>query len=147
MAKARRYLFLRAWAEGQVVGGCLVMILGGLAALAVFMSWPADLFALVPGEWRARLGLPAAALILLLSLVVGGALVLGGELLLLLRDIHRRLVRMDARDRRRVRDPERSAERRGAAARPISRRRERSVPAPAAAPPAIQGAPPAPPAP
>ncbi|PYN83033.1 MAG: hypothetical protein DMD96_03930 [Candidatus Rokuibacteriota bacterium] len=122
MAKARRYLFLRAWAEGQVVGGCLVMILGGLAALAVFMSWPADLFALVPGEWRARLGLPAAALILLLSLVVGGALVLGGELLLLLRDIHRRLVRMDARDRRRVRDPERSAERRDATARLIPRR-------------------------
>src|SRR5213083_2465625 len=116
MAKARRYLFLRAWAEGQVVGGCLVMILGGLAALAVFMSWPADLFALVPGEWRARLGLPAAALILLLSLV------LGGELLLLLRDIHRRLVRMDARDRRRVRDPERSAERRDATARLIPRR-------------------------
>src|SRR5439155_25142807 len=101
MAKARRYLFLRAWAESQVVGGCLVMILGGLAALAVFMSCPADLFALVPGEWRARLGLPAAALILLLSRRVRGARVLGGALLRLLLGIHRRFVRMVARAGRR----------------------------------------------
>lgn len=122
MAGAGRYRIVRAWARAQVVTGVLVMTLGGLAALAVFAAWPADLFALVPGSWRALLGPPAAVAVLLVANIVGGSLVLSGQRLLLLRDIHRHLARMDARDKRRALERDASPRPPDATARLLPRR-------------------------
>jgi len=121
MAGARGYRFVRAWAHVQIVAGLLVVIASGLAALSVFASWPADFFARVPSEWRAWL-VPAAPVILLLAIVLGGTLVLSGKVLLLLRDIHRHVARIDARASRRGLDPDRSTERQDATARLLPRR-------------------------
>jgi hypothetical protein len=121
MAGARRYRFVEAWGLLQIVVGCLVMLLGALAAIAILSPWQADVVARVPTEWRARLA-PAAIAGLLLAIVLGGSLVLSGQLLLLLRDIHSHLARLDARDRRRGRDSGLSAAQPNATSRLLPRR-------------------------
>ena len=121
MAGARRYRFVKAWGLLQIVVGCLVMLFGALAAIAVLSPWPADIVTRVPAEWRTRLA-PAAIAGLMLAIVLGGSLVLSGQLLLLLRDIHSHLARLDARDRRRGRDSGLSSTRQDATSRLLPRR-------------------------
>jgi len=121
MAGARRYRFVGAWGLVQIVVGFIVMLAAALAAFVVLSPWPTDIVARVPGEWRARIA-PAAIAGLLLAIVLGGSLVLSGQLLLLLRDIHRHVARLDRRDRRRGRDPGHSADRPDATSRLIPRR-------------------------
>ena len=121
MAGARRYRLVGAWGLAQITAGCLVMFVAALGAFAVLSPWPADIVSRVPAEWRTRLA-PAAIAGLLLAIVLGGSLVLSGQMLLLLRDIHRHAARLDRRDARRGRDPGRSADRPGATSRLLPRR-------------------------
>ena len=121
MAGARRYRLVRAWGLIQIVAGCLVVLVAALAAFAVLSPWPADIVSRVPAEWRTRLA-PAAIAGLLLAIVLGGSLVLSGQMLLLLRDIHRHVARVDRRDRRRGRDSDDPSDRRDSTSRLIPRR-------------------------
>jgi hypothetical protein len=121
MAGARRYRLLATWGVVQIVAGCLVMIAAALAVLAVLSPWPADLVAKVPSEWRTRFA-PAAVTGLLLAIVVGGSLVVSGQMLIVLRDIHRHAARLDRRDRRRGPDSTRATEGRDATSRLLPRR-------------------------
>ena len=121
MAGARRYRFVGAWALVQIVVGCLVMFAAALTAFVVLSPWPANIVARVPGEWRTRLA-PTAIVTVSLAIILGGSLVLSGQILLLLRDIHRHVARLDARDRRRGSDPGRSPDRRDATSRLLPRR-------------------------
>jgi hypothetical protein len=121
MAAARRYRLVGAWALIQIVAGCLMIFAGALAALAVLLPWPADIPSRVPAEWRSGLA-PAVTAAAVVAAIFGGSLVLSGQLLLLLRDIHRRVARLDARDARRGRDSARAPDRQGAASRLLPRR-------------------------
>jgi len=120
MAGARRYRLVGAWGLAQITAGCLVMFVAALGAFAVLSPWPADIVSRVPAEWRTRLA-PAAIAGLLLAIVLGGSLVLSGQMLLLLRDIHR-VARVDRRDRRRGRDSDDPSDRRDSTSRLIPRR-------------------------
>jgi hypothetical protein len=121
MAGARRYRFVGAWGLAQIMVGCLVILVASLAAFAVLSPWPADFVTSVPAEWRTRLA-PAAIAGLLLAIVLGGSLVVSGQMLLLLRDIHRHAARLDRRDRHRRHDSGRAADRQDATSRLIPRR-------------------------
>ena len=121
MAGARRYCLVGAWGHAQITAGCLVIFVAALAAFAVLSPWPADIVSRVPAEWRTRLA-PAAIAGLLLAIVLGGSLVLSGQMLLLLRDIHRHVARVDRRDRRRGRDSDDPSDRRDSTSRLIPRR-------------------------
>ncbi|PYN41970.1 MAG: hypothetical protein DME00_30220 [Candidatus Rokuibacteriota bacterium] len=121
MAGARRYRLVGAWGLAQITAGCLVIFVAALAAFAVLSPWPADIVSRVPAEWRTRLA-PAAIAGLLLAIVLGGSLVLSGQMLLLLRDIHRHVARVDRRDRRRGRDSDDPSDRRDSTSRLIPRR-------------------------
>jgi hypothetical protein len=121
MAGARRYRLVGAWGLIQIVAGCLVVLVAALAAFAVLSPWPADIVTRVPAEWRTRLA-PAAVAGLILAIILGGSLVLSGQMLLLLRDIHRHVARLDRRERRRGGDSGRAADRRDATSRLIPRR-------------------------
>lgn len=110
MAGARRYRLIAAWALVQVAAGLVIMLGAGLAAFAVLSPWPAELVARVPDEWRARLA-PVAVPGLLVALAVGGSLVVSGQMLRLLRDVHRHVARLDRRARRRPPEPVRPADR------------------------------------
>ena len=114
MAGARRYRFLGILALIQTVAGCLIIFAAALTAFAVLSPWPAMIVTRVPGEWRGSLA-PAA-------IVLGGSLAITGQMLLLLRDIHRHAARLDRRDARRGRDPGRSADRPDATSRLLPRR-------------------------
>jgi hypothetical protein len=121
MAGARRYRFIGAWALAQIVAGCLLLFVTALAVLLVLSPWSPGFVAQIPAESRARL-VPAAIAAATLAVILGGALVVSGQLLRLLRDIHRHVARLDARDARRARDPERPSNERGATSRLIPRR-------------------------
>jgi hypothetical protein len=120
LAGARRYRFLGILALVQVVAGCLTIFAAALTAFAVLSPWPAEIVSRVPGEWRARLA-PAAIGGVALAVILGGSLALSGQILLLLRDIHRHVARLDARTRR-GREPGRSPDRRDATSRLLPRR-------------------------
>jgi hypothetical protein len=105
----------------QIVAGGLVIFAGALTALAVLLPWPADIPSRVPADWRPVL-VPGATAVALLAVIVGGSLVLSGQLLLLLRDIYRRVARLDARDARRSRDSAHAPDRQGATSRLLPRR-------------------------
>ena len=121
MAGARRYRLVGAWALAQIVAGCLLIFVAALTAFAVLSPWPADIVSRVPAEWRARLA-PAAIAAVSLAVILGGSLVLSGQMLLLLRDIHRHVARVDRRDRRRGRDSDDPSDRRDSTSRLIPRR-------------------------
>ena len=121
MAGARRYRFVGAWALVQVVVGGLLIFVAALTAFAVLSPWPADIVSRVPAEWRSRLA-PAAIAAVSLLVILGGSLVLSGQMLLLLRDIHRHVARLDARETRRRRDSGRSADQRDVTSRLLPRR-------------------------
>jgi hypothetical protein len=121
MAAARRYRLVAAWAIGQVVAGSLLIFVAALAAFAVLSPWPADIVSRVPVEWRLGFA-PAAIAAIALAVILGGALVLSGQMLLLLRDVHRHVARLEAREARRGRGPQRSPDRRDATSRLLPRR-------------------------
>ena len=121
MAGARRYRLVGAWGLAQITAGCLVMFVAALAAFAVLSPWPADIVSRMPAEWRSRLA-PAAIAAVSLVVILGGSLVLSGQMLLLLRDIHRHVARVDRRDRRRGRDSDDPSDRRDSTSRLIPRR-------------------------
>lgn len=121
MAGARRYRLVGTWGLIQIVAGCLVVLVAALAAFAVLSPWPAEIVTRVPAEWRTRLA-PVAIAGLILAIILGGSLVLSGQMLLLLRDIHRHVARLDRRERRRGGDSGRAADRRDATSRLIPRR-------------------------
>lgn len=121
MARARGYRFLGVLALVQMVVGCLIIFAAALTAFAVLSPWPAEIVARVPGEWRTRLA-PAAIGGVSVAIVLGGSLAISGQMLLLLRDIHRHVARLDARDARRGREPGRSADRHDATSRLLPRR-------------------------
>lgn len=121
MAGARRYRLVRAWGLVQIVAGSLLVFVAALAAFAVLSPWPGDIVSRVPAEWRSRLA-PAAIAAVVLAVMLGGALVLSGQILLLLRDVHRHVARLEAREARRGRDDRRSSDRRDATSRLIPRR-------------------------
>jgi hypothetical protein len=120
LAGARRYSVLRILALVQMVAGCLIIFAAALTAFAVLSPWPAEIVARVPAEWRSRLA-PAAIGGVAVAIVLGGSLAISGQVLLLLRDIHRHAARLDARSRR-GRDPGRSADQRDATSRLLPRR-------------------------
>ena len=121
MAGARRYRFVRVWALVQIVAGCLAIFVAALVAFAVLSPWPADIVSRVPDEWRARLA-PAAIALVALAVILGGSLVLSGQMLLMLRDIHRHVARLDARAARRARAAGRLPDRREVTSRLLPRR-------------------------
>lgn len=121
MAGARRYRFLGVLALVQVVAGCLIIFAAALTAFVVLSPWPVELVSRVPGEWRARLA-PAAIGGVALAIILGASLAISGQMLLLLRDIHRHVARLDARDARRGREPGRSPDPRDVTSRLLPRR-------------------------
>jgi len=121
MAGARRYRFVGVWALVQIVAGSLLIFVAALTAFAVLSPWPADVVSRVPAEWRSRLA-PAAIAAVSLAVILGGSLVLSGQMLLLLRDIHRHVARLDARTARRGHDSQRALDRRDATSRLLPRR-------------------------
>lgn len=121
MAGARRYRFLAILALVQTVAGCLIVFAAALTAFAVLSPWPAAIVMRVPVEWRERL-LPAAIGGIAVAIVLGGSLAISGQMLLLLSDIHRHVARLDARARRRNRDPGRPPGSRDATSRLLPRR-------------------------
>jgi len=121
LAGARRYRVLRILALVQMVAGCVIIFAAVLTAFAVLSPWPAEIVARVPGEWRGHLA-PAAIGGVAVAIVLGGSLTISGQMLLLLRDIHRHAARLDARDARRARDPSRSQDRRDVTSRLLPRR-------------------------
>ena len=121
MAGARRYRVLGILALVQMVAGCVIIFAAALTAFAVLSPWPAEIVARVPGEWRTRLA-PAAIGGVSVALVLGGSLAISGLMLLLLRDIHRHVARLDARAARRGREPGRSGDERDVTSRLLPRR-------------------------
>jgi len=121
MAGARRYRFVGFWALAQIVAGSLFVFVAALAAFAVLSPWPADVVSRVPPELRSRLA-PAAIAAGVLAVLFGGWLVLSGQLLLMLRDVHRHVARLDAREARRRRDGGRPSDGRDATSRLLPRR-------------------------
>src|SRR5215467_6322135 len=123
MARARRYRFVGAWAVVQIVAGSLFVFVAALAAFAVLSPWPPDVVSRVPPELRSRLA-PAAIAAVVLAVMLGGSLVLSGQLLLMLRDVHRHVARLDAREarRRRRRDSGRPSDGRDPTSRLLPRR-------------------------
>jgi len=113
MAGARRYRFVGFWALAQIVAGSLFVFVAALAAFAVLSPWPADVVS--------RLA-PAAIAAVVLAVLFGGWLVLSGQLLLMLRDVHRHVARLDAREARRRRDGGRPSDGRDATSRLLPRR-------------------------
>jgi hypothetical protein len=121
LAGARRYRFLGILALIQTVAGCLIIFAAALTAFAVLSPWPAMIVTRVPGEWRGSLA-PAAIGGVAAAIVLGGSLAITGQMLLLLRDIHRHAARLDRRDARRGHDLGRSADRPDATSRLLPRR-------------------------
>jgi len=121
MAGARRYRLVGAWALVQIVAGSLLVFASALIAFAVLSPWPVDIVSRVPAEWRSRLAIAAIATTAL-TVLLGGALVLTGQMLLLLRDVHRHVARLDGRESRRARESGRSSDRRDATSRLLPRR-------------------------
>lgn len=121
MASPRRYRLVRAWALVQIAAGSLLIFVAALVAFAVLSPWPADMVARVPAEWRSRLA-PAAIAAVSLAVLLGGALVLSGQMLILLLDIHRHVARLDAREAGRARSTSGSPDRRDATSRLLPRR-------------------------
>jgi len=123
MAGARRYRFVGVWALAQIVAGSLFVFVAALAAFAVLSPWPADVVSRVPADLRSRLA-PAAIAAVVLAVMLGGSLVLSGQLLLMLRDVHRHVARLDAREarRRRRRDSGRPSDGRDPTSRLLPRR-------------------------
>jgi hypothetical protein len=121
MAGNRRYRFIGAWAIVQILLGCLLVFVTTLVAFVVLSPWSPDFISRMPAESRAMLVSSVIAAIAL-AVILGGALVLSGQLLLLLRDINRHVARLDARDARRARDPGLSAQQRDATSRLLPRR-------------------------
>ncbi len=121
MAGSRRYRLLAAWALAQIVTGGLLVFVAALAAFAVISPWPADIVSRVPAEWRSQLA-PAAVAAVALLVILGGALVLSGLMLRMLRDVHRHVARLEAREARRGRDTGRVPDRRGPTSRLLPRR-------------------------
>jgi len=121
MAGARRYRFVGVWALAQIVAGSLFVFAAALGAFAVLSPWPADVVSRVPPELRSRLA-PAAIAAVVLAVMLGGSLVLSGQLLLMLRDVHRHVARLDAREARRRRDSSRPPDGPDATSRLLPRR-------------------------
>lgn len=121
MAGARRYRLVAAWALVQIVAGSLLVFASALVAFAVLSPWPAVIVSRVPVDWRSRLA-PAAIATVALMVLLGGALVLTGQMLLMLRDVHRHVARRDAREARRARESGRSPDRPDATSRLLPRR-------------------------
>src|SRR5262249_35473460 len=113
MAGARRYRFVGAWALAQIVAGSLFVFMAALTAFAVLSPWPVDVVSRVPPELRSRLA-PAAIAAVVLAVMLGGSLVLSGQLLLMLRDVHRHVARLGPRQAPRRRGSSRPSDRRGA---------------------------------
>jgi hypothetical protein len=121
LAGARRYRVLAILALAQIVAGCLMIFAAALTAFAVLSPWPAEVVSQVPAEWRTRLA-PAAIGGVALAIILGGSLAISGQMLLLLRDIHRHVARLDARDARRGREDGRAPGPRDATSRLLPRR-------------------------
>jgi hypothetical protein len=121
VAGARRYRFLAILALAQTVAGCLIIFAAVLTAFAVLSPWPGAIVTRVPVEWRERLA-PAAIGGIAVAIILGGSLAITGQMLLLLRDIHRHAARLDARDRRHRREPGRPPGPHDAASRLLPRR-------------------------
>ncbi|HKC98159.1 MAG TPA: hypothetical protein VKG20_09005 [Methylomirabilota bacterium] len=121
MAGARRYRLVGAWALVQMVAGSLIVFASALVAFVVLSPWPVDIVSRVPAEWRSQLAIAAIATAAL-TVLLGGALVLTGQMLLLLRDVHRHVARLDRRETRRTRESGRSTDRPDATSRLLPRR-------------------------
>lgn len=121
MAGARRYRMLAILALVQVVAGCLIIFTAVLTAFAVLSPWPAGMVARVPAEWRGQLA-PAAVGGVAIAIILGGSLAISGQMMLLLRDIHRHVARLDRRNARQIRNPERPSDSRDATSRLLPRR-------------------------
>jgi uncharacterized iron-regulated membrane protein len=121
MAAAKRYRFVGACGVLQIVLGCLLILAAAVTAFAVLSPWRADIAARLPPESRALLA-PATVAGLVMAIVIGAVFILSGQLLLLMRDIHGHLARLDRRDRRRRRVPGSPGERPGVTSRLLPRR-------------------------
>ena len=109
MAAAKRYRFVGACGALQIVLGCLLILAAVVTAFAALSPWRADVVSRLSPESRALL-IPATIAGLVVTIVIGAVFVLSGQLLLLMRDIHGHLARLDRRDRRRGRAPGSSGE-------------------------------------
>jgi len=105
----------------MVAGSLLVFASALVVAFAVLSPWPVDIVSRVPEEWRPRLAI-AASVMAALTVLLGGALVLTGQMLLLLRDVHRHVARLDGRETTRTRESGRSTDRPDATSRLLPRR-------------------------
>jgi hypothetical protein len=104
---SRRYRFARAWARVEILLGVLVILVGlGLAAVALRIDPEAPLAALAGGRGRVITAVAA-------GLVVGGPLVVIGQLTLVVIEMRDRVARMDRRARRQERDRRERGEPRG----------------------------------
>jgi hypothetical protein len=121
MAAAKRYRFVGACGVLQIVLGCLLILAAVVAAFVVLSPWRADIVSKLPPESRALLT-PATVAGLVVAIVTGALFVLSGQLLLLMRDIHGHLARLDRRDRRRGRAPGPPGEQPGVMSRLLPRR-------------------------
>jgi hypothetical protein len=107
---SRRYRFARAWARVEMAVGVLVILVGlGLAAVALRVDPEAPLATLAGGRGRAITAAAAA----LAGLVVGGPIIIIGQLTLVVIEMRGRLVRIDRRARRQQRERREGAEPRG----------------------------------
>jgi hypothetical protein len=107
---SRRYRFARAWARVEILLGVLVILVGlGLAAVALRIDPEAPLAALAGGRGRVITAVAAG----LAGLVVGGPLVVIGQLTLVVIEMRDRVARMDRRARRQERDRRERGEPRG----------------------------------
>lgn len=121
MAAAKRYRFVAAFGVLEIVLGCLLILAAAITGFAVLSPWRADIVSRLPPESRALL-MPATVAGLVAAIVIGVVLVLSGQLLLLMRDIHGHLARLDRRDRRRGRAPGPPGEQPGVTSRLLPRR-------------------------
>jgi uncharacterized iron-regulated membrane protein len=121
MAGAKRYRFVGVCGVLQSVLGCLLILAAVVTAFAVLSPWRTDIISQLPPESRALLT-PATVAGLVVAIVIGAGFVLSGQLLLLMRDIHGHLARLDGRDRRRGRAPRMPGERPGVTSRLLPRR-------------------------
>lgn len=121
MAGAKHYRFAVACGILQIVLGCLLIVAALVTASAVLSPWRADIVSRMSAESRALLT-PVTIGGLVVAVMVGVMFVVSGQLLLLMRDIHGHLARLDRRDRRRGRAPGPSGEQPGVTSRLLPRR-------------------------
>ena len=108
---SRRFRFARVWARVEILVGVLVILLGvALAAIALRIDPEAPLAALAGGRGRAI----TAVAVGVAGLLVGGPLIVFGQLTLVVIEMRDRLARIDRRARRRAHGRREAAEPRGA---------------------------------